>query len=305
MKINPLSFGLPALTLSLLISLAAIFGFAGPALAQTTSQMPLTQPTASQASKQFTQALAIPADNEGFTMVAAYPAAKSSYKFDFELKPGQKADDYVAIKNYANEPAEFLLYAANATLSNQGTIAYKTRYEMGSGTADWVSFETPTITLQGGETKIAKFTVNVPADAQMGDYKFGIAMEKQKKDVNNASVTIASRLILHGSLKVTENPKIIAKSAQPNVEIKNVTPVWKTYYFWISFVLFIISLGLLVWSTLHERKKPKSSASSKSSGGAAKPARSSGPASRAGKRAAPAKSSPAQKPAAPRKPAER
>jgi hypothetical protein len=293
-----LSFGFTTLTLSLI----AIIGLAGTAFAQTATQTPPTQ-AATQTPP--AQTLSIPEDNEGFTMVPANFSEKNNYKFNFELKPGQTGENYVAIKNYSNQPADFLLYAANSTLSNQGTIAYKTRYEMGSGTADWVKFESPTITLKALETKIIKFTVTVPANAKMGDYKFGIAMEKQKKDTNNASVTIASRLILHGTLKVTETPKVIAKTAQPNVEIKTVTPLWKTYYFWISFVLFIISLGLLVWSTLHERKKPKAAAHAKQSGHAAKsapahPARPKPPAKRPARKPAPRPA-----PAAPRKPTKR
>lgn len=207
------------------------------------------------------QKFGLPDDNEAFTIVPAYPNAQNRNKFIYQMRPGSETSDYAAIQNYANKEQTFLLYAANTTVSNQGTIAYKTRADMGDGPADWISFAEPAVTLRGQQAKLVKFTIRVPENTPMGDYKAGIAMEKTKQDINNPGITIASRIILHLEIKVTDTPGVITKSTEPAYQAQTL-PGWKTYYFWISLTLFIISASLLVWSYLNDRKKRINSAKS-------------------------------------------
>jgi len=205
------------------------------------------------------EVLGQPLPNEGFTITPANPNTINPRKFIFELKPGDQANDYVEIRNLSPTEQTFLLYGADPTFSAQGTPAYKTRQAGISAEGAWVKFEEPEVKLGPDETKIAKFTITAPHEAAGGDYRAGIAMEKSKKDVNNPGITIATRIILHAEIKVTDSPNAIPKQ---DGTYKNGTHTdhppenqWKVVYFWISLVLFIASFIALIWVTLQERKQ--------------------------------------------------
>jgi len=193
--------------------------------------------------------------NEGFTLVPQYPNTINPRKFLFEIKPGDQATEEAVIKNFSDKPVTVLLYGADPTLSNTGTLAYKTRQNPNDGPGSWVKFDQPQVDLGPMEGKKVRFTVNVPKDMALGDYKAGIAIEKTKKDINNASITIATRVITHAEIKVTNDPKPIPKGEPV---IKETAPAWKQYYFWGSLLLFLSSIGLLAWVTMKDRKGTKS-----------------------------------------------
>ncbi len=203
-----------------------------------------------------------PRHSDGFTIMPAYPNTISPRKFLFELKPGSSTSDYAYIKNLSDQETHFLLYGADATLSNQGTLAYKTRQSENNGQGKWIQFDEPEIDLGPGEARIIKFTVTVPKGTTENTYKAGIAIEKSKKDTKNAGVIIASRVILHSEIKVTLNPQPIPKETGENPLVESLKPKWQIYYFWISLALFLTSIGLLGWSTWkeknlkHHSKKP-------------------------------------------------
>lgn len=191
--------------------------------------------------------------SEGFTMIPSEPNAINPRKFIFEIKPGESVEDFVSIKNLSDVEATYYLYGADPTVSAQGTPAYKTRQNGGDGEGSWVTFNEPQITLGAHQEKKVSFTVNVPAETKLADYRMGITMEKTKQDVNNPNVTIATRFILHADVKVTDNP-----SPVPKLE-KGASPQkagWQSYYFYISLVLFIGSFLALIWVTVQEKRAP-------------------------------------------------
>ncbi len=190
--------------------------------------------------------------NEGFSLVPAYPNSIKPQEFLFELKPGSKEEEYVYVKNFSDEATTFLLYGADTTLSSQGTRAYKTRDTMGEGQGNWIQFEHPEIRLNPGEGKREKFTMTVPDKTAMGTYFLGIAIEKSKKDSKNPNITIATRVILKGEVKVTNDPKPIPKKTAPPTFLKS---GWQTWYFWISLILFLISLSVFIWAAMKDKKK--------------------------------------------------
>ncbi len=184
--------------------------------------------------------------SEGFTIVPANPNPPESSNFTFELGPGSEVRESVIIKNLSTEPATFYLYGADPTFSQQGTKAYKTRADSGEGEGQWITFDEPEVLLQGGEQKQAFFTLKIPQDTSFGEYRAGIAMEKTKKDINNPNITIATRLVLHTDMTITNIPP--TKDGQAN-------GVWQAYYFWISLTLFLVSLAALIWITFEENKE--------------------------------------------------
>jgi len=256
---------------------------AGQPAAETAAENPAEERTPGQPTEeQPLEVTAQPFNNEGFTITPANPNTINPRKFLFELKPGDQADDFVEIRNLSGSEQTFLLYGADPTFSAQGTPAYKTRQAGGSAEGAWVKFEEPEVVLGPDETKIAKFTVTVPHEAAEGEYRAGIAMEKSKQDVENPGITIATRIILHAGIKVTNTPNAVPKqdgtyTNGTNTE-EHTKQDWKAVYFWISLILFIASFIALIWVTLQERKqklsKPAPAATAKTT--KAKPAKTAG-----------------------------
>jgi|WetSurMetagenome_2_1015567.scaffolds.fasta_scaffold105916_2 hypothetical protein len=185
--------------------------------------------------------------NEPFSMSIANPKDTRERQFNFEIKPGSRIEDYVIVQNLADHPLHFSLYAANPTLSNTGSPAYKTRAETsGDGPGSWIKFDQPEVDLNANQTGKIRFTVNIPPQTPLGDYRAGLAMEKSRQDINNPSITINARFIIQTNIKVTNTPG-------PNRNQVNANFGWRDYYFWGSTTMFIISLALLIWITVHEK----------------------------------------------------
>lgn len=202
-------------------------------------------------------------NNEGFTITPADPINPDIHNFTFALKPGSQVENFVEIRNMASYEETFLLYGADPTFSAQGTPAYKTRQDGGTGEGQWIAFDEPQTTLAPGEKRTMRFTVNVPAKTVLGKYRAGIAMEKTKKDANNPGITIATRLILHSNINVTDNPAALTGAI---IEEKSTDTGfdWRMAYFWVSLILFMASFIALIWITLLEKKeKSKKAAPSK------------------------------------------
>lgn len=228
--------------LSLFLTLASLLAFQAPALAQTTTELPEE---------------IVNMKSEGFTIVPSKPNAINARKFIFELKPGTNVRDSVVVKNLSDEEATFFVYGADPTLSSQGTLAYKTRDAGGDGEGQWIQFDEPQVVLGPEEEKVLQFTLTVPEETPYGDYRAGIAMEKTKKDANNPNVTIATRLILHSDIKVTDNPNPVpGQGSTTETTAPKDKGSLELYYFWISLALFIASFIALVWITFQEKKSP-------------------------------------------------
>lgn len=204
--------------------------------------------------------IALAANGEGFTLEAANPNTINPRKFIFELRPGEKAEDYIEISNLSDEEETFLLYGADPTFSAQGTPAYKTRQAGGNGEGQWIQFDQSELTLQPKETKLVKFTVNIPPEAALGEYRAGITMERAPHASSQPGISIATRIILHAEIKVTKDPKAIPKQdgsflgGHGAPDSTDTEFDWRTLYFWISLTLFIASFLALLWITLNERK---------------------------------------------------
>jgi len=193
--------------------------------------------------------------NEGFTIVPTNPNSISHRNFIFELQPGDVVKESVTIQNLAPNKVSFLLYGADPTFSVQGTPAYKTRQSNTNAEGNWIKFDQEEILLGPGEEKIVEFTLTVPEDTALGEYRAGIAMEKSKQDSNNPGITIATRILLHADITVTDNPKPIPKVGDAEVQPAQQQSQWQVYYFWISLILFIASFAALILVTFQERHK--------------------------------------------------
>ena len=223
--------------------------FASPTQTQIKSVSQEKQTQAVNPTQQLSQ------NNEGFIITPLHKYNNNTHKFIFEIKPGDTITDSVVIKNLGNKTSTFLLYAANPTLSNQGTLAFKTRDNMGDGPANWFIFSEPSVELAPNESKVVNFEVKIPENTEEKYYTEGVALEKVKKDVNNPSILIATRIIVQANIKVTKTPQAINQQTNETVTIQEQNTGWPIYYFWFSLIAFIISLALLTGSIIYERIK--------------------------------------------------
>lgn len=191
-------------------------------------------------------------NNDAFNFVIANPNTVDPKKFIFEIKPGEQNSDYVYVKNASSVPLHFSLYGVDGTQTAQGSFALKTKNETKQQVGKWITFDNPEIDLQPGEIQKEKFTIAIPSDTPEGNYSGGVAAEKVKPDSVNPSVLIAVRIGLRVDVKVTANPQPVTKQ---NADVTDNS--WFQSYFWISLIAFIISVALLGWSYLGNKKTKK------------------------------------------------
>lgn len=194
-------------------------------------------------------------DTDSFNFVIANPNTVDPKRFIFEIKPGASATDSVILKNSAEVPLHFSLYGADATQTNQGSFALKTKDEPRAEVGKWISFDQGEITLQPGQVQQVGFTVSVPAGTPEGSYSGGLAAEKVSASTSNPNILIAVRIGLRLDVKVTSNPQPVTKKYTSVTD----NPFFKVY-FWASIGLFLVFAAMLVWSLFGGNgggKKPK------------------------------------------------
>jgi hypothetical protein len=195
---------------------------------------------------------------EGFSLTPS-DTTSTVHNFTFEMKAGETQTSKAFIKNFSSSAAHFYLYGADPTVSNTGSLAYETRDRSNKGPGSWIKFSTPEIDLNPDEDKVVDFTVTVPADTQPGEYRAGITMEKTKIAANNPGITIATRVVSQAKITVTTPDGQVVPATASTTAAAPTVPVanpfaWQSYYFWISFGLFLASLALLIWTILSGRK---------------------------------------------------
>jgi hypothetical protein len=189
-------------------------------------------------------------NRDSFNFVFANPYTIDPKRFIFELKPGEKAEDYALVKNASDIPLKFSLYGADGTKTAQVSFALKTKAQEGSEVGKWITFDQQEMVLQPGEGQRIKFSVEIPSGTAYGTYSGGVAAEKTRPDIQNTNIIIAVRIGLRVDVKVTSDPKPVPKQfAEPTT----VKPFFQGY-FWASLILFLLSAGALAWSYFSEKK---------------------------------------------------
>jgi hypothetical protein len=95
--------------------------------------------------------------------------------FVYELQPGARLQDTVAVTNSSNEPLTFTLYARDAvTPKGGGGLAFQDKSDQPQEAGSWITLPVDRYTLAPGTRADIGFTITVPADATPGDRVAGI-----------------------------------------------------------------------------------------------------------------------------------
>lgn len=155
---------------------------------------------------------------DGTTTFSADPAGDAGPdgrgRFSYELAPGQRVDDKVAVRNQSDQAHTFVVYATDAYNTNEGAFALLTSDEAPAGAGTWADFgsrcdpaadagctvpSSATVALDPGAMAVVPFTVTVPDDARPGDHAAGVIASLA---AGQGQVAVESRVITRMYVRV-------------------------------------------------------------------------------------------------------
>lgn len=107
----------------------------------------------------------------GFTVQTTTPRV---YQLDYEDNPGDTIKDEIVIKNTGDEPITLKLYAADGTLTRQGTFTVTGEKDTQRTIGLWTKMSQDTVTVDGKSEQKVSFTVTLPDKLTPGSYAGGI-----------------------------------------------------------------------------------------------------------------------------------
>lgn len=139
--------------------------------------------------------------------------------FIYEIEPGEIKSDSITVHNFTDRSETILVYPSDSTPSSDGGFALKQRVEAMEEIGSWVEIETSRLTLQPGESVVIPFKVNVPQNAEVGEHRGGIMIEREKSEETQAVGGVTLSLRVGVRMYVTIPGTIIKKLILEGVEI--------------------------------------------------------------------------------------
>lgn len=192
----------------------------------------------------------LPGTIGNYTIRPAEPNAIKPTAIMAEMKPGDTYSDNVLVTNKSEKEITVSLHAADGTTTNTGSFTIKSGGEPQENIGLWTTIEHEPLVLGPGEEKKVFFSITVPEDTALGEYKGGIAAQQKGEERN--SIITSTRVVTPVLLTVTDNPQPIPKLQDGEVNIFNPTP-----FFWGTVVIFVGSMGYLVYANKKEKQKGK------------------------------------------------
>ena len=116
------------------------------------------------------------------------PHAAGRPNYTYAVEPGDSIADALVVTNYTEEPATFLVYAADAFTTADGVLDLLRQGEESVGVGAWITTAESEITVPAGESTVVPFTLEVPRDAVPGDHAGGIVTSlttaRQEQGIN-------------------------------------------------------------------------------------------------------------------------
>jgi hypothetical protein len=137
----------------------------------------------------------------------------------FLTSPGARATDHVAIQNFANEPVQITVYAADAVTTRDGSLSFAPRTDVPKDTGAWIRLPggRPTVTIPARRFVVLPLAVAVPADASPGDHVGAVIASLTSKVVSKSGqrVSLDQRIALRTFFRV-------AGARRPQLTVKDV-----------------------------------------------------------------------------------
>jgi len=114
-------------------------------------------------------------------------------RLDYTLEPGTRQQDQVAVRNLGDEPLTLTLYAQDAEQTTDGAFEVLTPDDDAKRVGAWVRLDTSAVTVPGRSSVVVPFVLDVPVDAEPGDWAGGILAAGETVDrTEGPAVTYAA-----------------------------------------------------------------------------------------------------------------
>ncbi len=121
--------------------------------------------------------------------------SKNQSWFIYNLNAGESYNDNVVVENHSDKDVNVYLYPADSVLSTGGGFALKQIEEEMIEMGKWIKLEKNEVFLNAESSEIIPFTITIPENANVGESRGGIVIEKvDQVDPNNLKEGINLKL---------------------------------------------------------------------------------------------------------------
>jgi len=148
--------------------------------------------------------------------------------FDYTTDPGTQIVDSVLITNQGTAPADFLIYATDATNDlDTGAFGLLKRDEKPTDIGSWITMASDKLTIGPGMQATVPFNLLIPSDAAPGDHVAGIvAAVLTTGQQDGSAVTLEQRVGARVYLTVSGIPKV---GVEATGLVAGFTPEWNPF----------------------------------------------------------------------------
>lgn len=123
----------------------------------------------------------------GIRPVTANPLEPMSFGFFVNsIEPGDEVAEHARVFNEGSDPIRLLIHVTDATTAINGGTAFGSGAEPQTQAASWISLDVSELELQPGENQIIEFAIDVPEDAEPGEYIAGLVVQAKPEDIENS-----------------------------------------------------------------------------------------------------------------------
>jgi hypothetical protein len=169
----------------------------------------------------------------GIANAQGFAALVSPPRFELAIRPGKTTRGVFELSNRSTAPARFRIHTADWSFSPDFTVAFHDDLQPGS-CRPWVAIERPEVLIPGGSTMRYRFEVKVPADAAVGECRFGMLIEGAEPSIaqsRNLQLPVSGRIGVIVYVRVGDSepklqvfgPKIVSLNGQriPTLRVYN------------------------------------------------------------------------------------
>ena len=151
-------------------------------------------------------------------------------QFEYSTDPGTQVVDYIVVSNLGETPAQFAIYATDATNDvDTGAFGLLPSNEPPTDLGAWITMDVESITIEPGQKSTIPFNLLIPSDATPGDHVAGIiASITSSTESEGTTVNLEQRVGARMYLRVSGD---VAASAEISGVTTSFTPELNPFAF--------------------------------------------------------------------------